>query len=170
MFDSYLFATIQTRPTSMIFLKLIKLATSEIYNKIRLFVISNNVIFLWNSPIHVFSKFRSPSPRNQWFVLDHQPNGVVPPRAVPDSTRARTPQPILHVPRRIHQASYQGGHQKGFCKRSVLTFSKMTRSLQVDSEHDDHVSLALIYDSYLTLLRGRWRSSTVNPEEADMIG
>ncbi|PAV84732.1 hypothetical protein WR25_02878 [Diploscapter pachys] len=39
----------------------------------------------------------------------------------------------------------------------------------VDSEHDDHISLALIYDSYLTLLRGRWRSSAVNPEEADMI-
>ncbi|CAB3406845.1 unnamed protein product [Caenorhabditis bovis] len=49
-----------------------------------------------------------------------------------------------------------------------LTTQAMKKAIG-DAEHDDHASLALIYDAITVLIRGRWRTSFEDADEADRI-
>ncbi|CAI5448696.1 unnamed protein product [Caenorhabditis angaria] len=49
-----------------------------------------------------------------------------------------------------------------------LTGQAMQKAIG-QAEHDDHASLVLLYDALVVLLRGRWRTSFENQEEADLI-
>lgn len=43
------------------------------------------------------------------------------------------------------------------------------KSFQAEAEHEDHTSLALIYDAYVVLLRGRWMTCFNSADEAEAI-
>ncbi|CAP39068.1 Protein CBG22497, partial [Caenorhabditis briggsae] len=49
-----------------------------------------------------------------------------------------------------------------------LTNQAMQKAIG-EAEHEDHTSLALIYDAIVVLLRGRWRTCFASEEEADAV-